>query len=344
VSGIAVVIPTYNRADFIEATVESVLAQTLKPTQVIVVDDGSTDSTAEVCSRLPRSVTYIRAENKGVSAARNRGIAASTAEWIAFCDSDDLWHPEKLELQRAAMDATQADWSITDFGIIDPDTKTIAANGGIARTFVTFSDGALMPAAHFAHWLRRSQVRAGTLSAEVFSGDAFGMLFLGNVALTSTSIVARELIERAGPFDESLRVAEDTEFFHRIAALANVAIVMCPLTKYRVGHAALTRGDQIPYIEHTLCSVNSAALRRTPLSSEERNAFRAGRKALRLRLAYSRLSSLDTAGARDAVRAAWREDDVRSIGSLAIAVLSFLPPAALDGLHRGKKLLRAFSG
>lgn len=333
------VIPTYNRADFIEATVESVLGQTFSPLEVIIVDDGSTDSTPEICAAFSNPVRYIRRENRGVSAARNAGILAAQGDWIAFCDSDDLWCPHKLELQMSALLTTGAGWSITDFGIIGPDGRTVGEKSGISETFVIFSEGGMAPASHFAKWLEMRKIAWGSATTEVFYGDAFGMLFLGNVALTSTSVVDRDLIRRAGLFNETLRVAEDTEFFHRISTFSKAVILMKPLTEYRVGHAALTKGDPIPYIENTLQSIEDAAQRRLPLTTKERAAFHEGRRQFRMRLAYARLSSLDRAGARQALYDGLHEGGMLSPRSTAIMLASLLPDTALRSLHWAKRAI-----
>src|SRR5438046_2823187 len=116
-ASVTVVVPTYNRAALLDATLRAIHAQTVPVDEIIVVDDGSTDDTADVCGRQPKPVRYIRQDNTGLPAfARNRGAAEATADWIAFCDSDDLWHPRKLEVQLAAIEATGAKWGVTGFG------------------------------------------------------------------------------------------------------------------------------------------------------------------------------------------------------------------------------------
>lgn len=111
---ISVVIPTYNSASIIGEAIESVLSQSLPPDEVIVVDDGSTDDTAAVCRRFARRVRYLRQENARASSARNNGIASSRGGWLAFLDADDLWEPDKLELQFAALrQHPEADFCVT---------------------------------------------------------------------------------------------------------------------------------------------------------------------------------------------------------------------------------------
>ena len=102
---ISVVIPCYNGGSFLREMLDSVLAQTYLPLEVLVVDDGSTDNSAEIAEGYGEPVRVIRQENQGESVARNRGIDESQGNWIAFIDADDLWEPEKLEKQVRVIDA-----------------------------------------------------------------------------------------------------------------------------------------------------------------------------------------------------------------------------------------------
>lgn len=320
-------------------TLHSIRAQTVPPFEVIVVDDGSTDHTADVCRVFRESVRCLKQENRGLSEARNAGIRAARGDWIALCDSDDLWRPRKLEIQVAALEATGAGWSITDFGIIDPDGKrqNYHANG-FRRAFALFQETNVSPSQHFNHWLRALEIPVGSGRVTVYTGDAFGMLFEGNVALPSTSIIARELIDRAGPFDKTFR-AEETDFFHRVAAWAPVTVIMQQLVDYRMGHPSLIKSDAAPFVEDAIRSLNQAAMLRPQLSEVERAAFRNGLRKLRVRLAYARLSSRDRSGARRAIYQGWREDRIISPRGTAIAIASLLPEMALRGLHWAKQVV-----
>ena len=95
---VSVIIPVYNGARFLRAALESVFAQTYRPLEVIVIDDGSADDSGVIAQSFPE-VRYIRQENQGVAAARNNGLKAARGEFFAFLDQDDLWTPEKLKLQ-----------------------------------------------------------------------------------------------------------------------------------------------------------------------------------------------------------------------------------------------------
>ena len=106
---ISVVIPAYNASRFLAETLESALAQTLPPDDVVVVDDGSTDDTAAIAERFAPRVRVFRRTNHGLPASRNFGVEMTTSEWIAFLDADDLWEPNKLERQLEELTRTGAD-------------------------------------------------------------------------------------------------------------------------------------------------------------------------------------------------------------------------------------------
>lgn len=100
---ISCVIPVFNGEKYFKETLDSVLAQTYRPLEVIVVDDGSTDSTPEIAQTYSGSIKYVRQDNQGVAAAKNTGLGFSRGEFIAILDADDLWHAEKLERQMVKM-------------------------------------------------------------------------------------------------------------------------------------------------------------------------------------------------------------------------------------------------
>ncbi len=102
---VSCVIPVYNGASFIRDAIESVLGQTFSPIELVVVDDGSTDETADVVRSFGHRVVYLRQENAGPATARNRGVSASSGEFLSFLDADDIWVPDKTERQWAAFQA-----------------------------------------------------------------------------------------------------------------------------------------------------------------------------------------------------------------------------------------------
>jgi len=109
---VSVIIPTYNRAATLGRAIDSALEQTIDDLEVVVVDDGSTDDTESVLAAYedPRVRTIIHATNQGANVARNTGLEHVRGEYVAFLDSDDVWHPAKLERQLAALEARSSIW------------------------------------------------------------------------------------------------------------------------------------------------------------------------------------------------------------------------------------------
>jgi len=122
VEPVSVVIPTFNRASCVALAVQSALAQTLPPLEVIVIDDGSTDDTVDCLSPFGDRIRIVSQPNSGVSAARNTGILLARGEWVAFLDSDDEWTPDKLERQVGSISADPALVAhVTNATIVLPD-------------------------------------------------------------------------------------------------------------------------------------------------------------------------------------------------------------------------------
>jgi glycosyltransferase involved in cell wall biosynthesis len=191
---ISVVIPAYNAAPFLPRCLKSVFAQTLRPAEVIVVDDGSTDDTAAVATELGARV--IRRVNGGLSAARNTGIQGASSEWIGLLDADDIWAPEKLERQAAC---------------IRPETVLVYTGIRI------FDD---------------SGVREERLAIDAIS--ARKMLRYRNSITPSTVLVRREAVMQDGGFREDIRACEDWEMWMRLQSLGQFEAVSDPLTDYYV--------------------------------------------------------------------------------------------------------------
>jgi glycosyltransferase involved in cell wall biosynthesis len=247
---ISVVVPTFNRAAQVCAAVQSVLAQGHAELEVIVVDDGSTDGTADalaaVRERDPR-VVYVRQEHAGVAPARNRALDQARGELIAFLDSDDRWQPWKLGFQLACLARTPTVGMIwTELTAIGPGAEVMAGMG--LRDILTFrfTLGEL-----FGDVL--SLARATELPAELrdrclYVGDIYARLVLGNLVLPSSVLMTRERLERVGRFDETLEVAgEDFDFFLRVCREGPVAFADVPSVLYQVGEA-----DQLTHPSRTM--------------------------------------------------------------------------------------------
>lgn len=192
---VSVVIPVFNGERFLAETIESVLAQTHEPVETIVVDDGSTDGSAEIARSYP--VSYLYQENSGVAAARNRGLAAAAGEFISLLDQDDVWLPRKLELQVHAL------------------ARNPAA-GICSCRFDTF----LEPGCTVPDWVQNP--------AYVESDRSYRNSQLG------TLLVRRALFGEVGGFDAGYGASNDTDWFLRTRD-AGVAVVMLeePLQRKR---------------------------------------------------------------------------------------------------------------
>jgi glycosyltransferase involved in cell wall biosynthesis len=212
---ISVVLPAYNREKLIVPALESIAKQTAQPAEVIVIDDGSSDATADVAQRA--GATVVRQSNGGVSTARNEGIRRATQPWIAFLDSDDEWLPEKLALQWEAVRLCEnAEIVFTDFGQLD------AAGVRVGATLASY-------AAY--RGIQKSEVAPQTYCLDL-AGARDAMVFQ-NYVLTSTIVVRRDLLLRAGLFDPALRQREDHELLLRMILLTRGAVVERPLVMYR---------------------------------------------------------------------------------------------------------------
>ncbi|MFQ5936041.1 MAG: glycosyltransferase family 2 protein, partial [Acidiferrobacterales bacterium] len=200
---VSVIVPVYNRAKLIGRALRSVSSQTVLPHEVIVVDDGSTDETGEVVhARFPQA-HYVRQYNKGVSSARNRGIQESNCEWLAFLDSDDEWLPQKLEVQRRALEANH------EYRICHSDEI----------------------------WIRRGQ-RVNPMRKHLkYGGHIFTRCLPLCVISPSSVVLHRSVLEAVGVFDESFLACEDYDLWLRVCAVYPVLFIAQPLIVKYGGHA-----------------------------------------------------------------------------------------------------------
>lgn len=242
---VSVVIPTYNRADCLAQTLTSVLAQTHREIEVLVVDDGSTDGTrAQLerwCSHDSR-LRYLYQPNRGVSAARNYGMREARGAYIALLDSDDTWMPWKLEVQLACLAAfPEAGMIWTDMQAVDSEDRMTDPLylRGMYDAYRWFTDGQLFSVARpLADIL--SPVPEPLAKAVVRFGDIFSPMLMGNLVHTSTVLLRRERQEQVGGFNESMKTGEDYDFHLRTCRAGPVALLSGATIRYRCG-----RPDQL---------------------------------------------------------------------------------------------------
>ncbi len=285
---LSVIVPVYNRAALVGATLESVLAQPYRgEREVIVVDDGSTDDLPAALERFGGAIRVLRQENAGVAAARNRGIEEARGEYIALCDSDDLWTPDHLEAQMRVF----ADYPNAGFVYGDA---------------VLFED---TPAGERRTW-RISEPRP--------SGFILGDLLQKSFIVPSTALFPRSVFREFGGFDPETTRTEDYDLFLRIAARREVVFCGRACCLYRRHAAALTRQPR-PYWRAFLVTLTKARhrLRLQHLKGELRDpvegglvserVWRAWDALLRRRIASFHLRLARLAGKEGRLGEAWAE-------------------------------------
>ncbi len=208
---VSVVIPAFDSERFIGEAIESVLAQTYSPVELIVVDDGSSDRSAEVAGAYPEATVIVQ-ENSGPSAARNRGAAAARGEFLAFHDSDDAMTPDKLAVQVGRM-------------LDDPGVGCVLAE----------QDLLVEPGAELPFWVEGSEVPTVMPPRPPELADE-------PMVHPMTMVVRREVFERVGPFDESMRAAEDFDWLMRATEEGvEIARLSQVLLRRRVHAGSLTQ-------------------------------------------------------------------------------------------------------
>jgi hypothetical protein len=216
VMDVSVIIPTYNRAAMLGEAIESALAQTRLPGEIIVVDDGSTDDTAKVMGGFAHRVRCITQVNRGVAAARNVGLAAAKGELIAFLDSDDLWYPFKLELQVALFERMPSVSLVcSEFDVLKDD-GTKRPEGSRSWLAQPVDLASFYPATTTSDAIGM-ELPPGLAAFPIYHGWIYRTLLDEALVLTSTAVVKRSALGPTDRFTEGVSIFEDWEFFARIA-------------------------------------------------------------------------------------------------------------------------------
>ncbi len=211
---VTVVLATYNGSRFLEQAIASVLAQTCRDYEFIIIDDGSTDPQVRaICDRYADRVEYVYQENRGLAGARNAGIARARGEYVCFIDDDDAWKPEKLAKQLAFMRSLPPEDNVamvsTWLDLVDPEGRLIGRQG---------------------HDL---------------TGDVHRrLLFESPVDAPSSVMIRRDVFAAVGPYDESLRYAEDRDMWLRISHRYRLRSLNEHLVYYRVRPGSMSRNTE----------------------------------------------------------------------------------------------------
>ncbi len=254
---VSAIILTYNRAHLVTEAIDSVLTQSFKDFELIVVDNCSSDDTeSAVKSYNDERIRYFKHQNNGlIGVNRNYGIKKSRGEYIAFLDDDDLWLPEKLEKQVGLLDSNK------ELGLVYSDTYLIE------------NDGHLRKNAYFHH-------------IKPFRGNAFNELLRANFIPMLTVVIRREMLDKVGEFNPRYKICLDYDLCLRIAAVYPIDFIEQPLAKYRIHSDSGFQGNAILWYEEVLQIIEYWLNRDPELKRELGPLFR-----LRKGLAYCRQAS-----------------------------------------------------
>jgi glycosyltransferase involved in cell wall biosynthesis len=231
---ISCVVPVFNGERYLAEAIESILNQTYRPIEIIVVDDGSTDGTAAVAARYGDRIRYVKQDNGGPPTARNLGLRMAAGDFVAFLDSDDLWHPEKLQRQMACFEA-RADLDLC----------------------VTH--------------LQRFWVPQLEAEQKRFQHHRYAEVLPGYV--TQTLLARRTLFDSVGRFDTSRRVGDPMDWFLRAGEMGAVMELLSDLLVYQRMHeknlsVELHTRRMTPSMQNAILDVVKASLDRRRRQSE----------------------------------------------------------------------------
>lgn len=216
----SVIVPNYNYSQYLGDCLNAILNQNYSNLEIIFVDDGSTDISVTIAESFRQRVKVVVQEHQGVNAARNLGIKNSTGAYVAFCDSDDVWLPDKIELQVNFLESSG------EFGLVYSGICVVDEN---------------------LQFIRNQDAKyAGDCSKEFLKHPSEAIVLLG----ASTSLIRRDLINEIGVFDETMRgPGEDWDFFRRVAENSLINYIPQYLVLYRQHRMSASRVPSHNYFE-----------------------------------------------------------------------------------------------
>jgi len=341
---VSVIIPTYNRAVRCKRAVESVIKQSYKNIEILVIDDGSTDNTKELLDGIDERLIYIYQKNSGVSAARNTGIRTANGEFIAFLDSDDIWLPWKIELQVNILNTEK------NIGMIWSDMSAVNEEGKLLHEkYLTIMYSAYKyfdrdKCFDYIRKIKNYWNHAPTFlrNTNVYIGYIYPWMFMGNLVHTSTVLTRRNRAEEVGFFNEELiKSGEDYEYHFRTCKKGIVAYIDVPTIQYCIGASdqLTTHGNWI-WIARNDVKTLEAVLATDQLNITLDNAF----IKKRMSEAYEAVGILEVFNDKNSARTnllksiKWYKYKPKVYGYL---MLSFLSKSSLERLLAIKKKLKS---
>lgn len=312
---ISAIIPAYNSGDFLMDALKSVRRQTRPVQEIIVVDDGSTDDTAEIVRAAGKDILYFRQENRGPSAARNLGIKRSSGDWVAFLDADDQWTPNKTAEQIHNIEKhPELCLVASDMAEIDTIGNTITAS---------------VLAKH--HLLEQFQELDGRALP-----NALAALVRKNFIPTGTVLAHRETLLESGLFNQKIRFGEDLELWAKVASRCPITCLprVHMLRRQHVNNATsntLSMLEDLVQVARSIRESTAYSLKRQGICADEMVA-----QAL-WNLGYWFFSHGDFTNAKPVFRESFREYPTRR--ALTYRLASSLPPGLIRNLRHTKQML-----
>jgi glycosyltransferase involved in cell wall biosynthesis len=250
---VSVVVPTYNRSRYVGEAVDSVLAQTLRDLELIVVDDGSTDDTADQLARFAGRLEYVRTENQGPARARNEGMKRAKGDYIAYLDSDDRYYPFKLQLQVSLLERHP------DIGLVYSESSAFDDEGWFDEWHLqkyhhsAYARGVtyerlFQESRRIAEWLapdgEPDGFRPEWRDRRVYFGRIFHAYLMNTVVFTPTILFRRSLLDEVGLQEPRFGLFHDLEFVLRLCRHHPVAFIDVPtyMLRYHAGQISTTTG------------------------------------------------------------------------------------------------------
>lgn len=242
---ISVIMPTFNNDEYIIEALQSVFTQTYNNYEIIVVDDGSTDTTRDKLSMYSDKIQYHYQDNQGLAVARNTGLFHTRGKYFTFLDGDDVWLPDNLMIKVLIMESDKKLGAVfSDFVLFD-NQKTISRRG-LTDLYPIFKQRGMSLNSIFENRINLSYEKYENIS--VFMGNAFNSLLFGNFINACSIVVRKEYQEQIGLFKSELRTQQDYDYWLRFARYYDLGYVDAPLVGYRRHNNQLTAHKNIDRI------------------------------------------------------------------------------------------------